>query len=127
MAYQVEVTEEFRTWYEVELDAPEQESVFRVVSMLEDVGPSLRFPMTSGIVGSRFSHMRELRIQHEGRPYRILYAFDPRRMALLLLGGNKTGDDRWYDRMIPKADALYEKHLEHLQEQDHIGQQRAKE
>jgi hypothetical protein len=64
--------------------------------------------------GSRFSHMRELRVQHDGRPYRVLYAFDPRRAALLLLGGDKTGDDRWYDRMVPKADTLYERHLNEI-------------
>ena len=55
--------------------------------------------------------MRELRIQYEGRPYRVLYAFDPVRVALLLLGGDKTGDDRWYEKMVPKADDLYEEHL----------------
>jgi hypothetical protein len=58
--------------------------------------------------------MRELRIQHEGRPYRVLYAFDPRRIALLLIGGEKTGDDRWYDKTIPKADAVYERHLQQI-------------
>jgi hypothetical protein len=58
--------------------------------------------------------MRELRIQHEGRPYRVLYAFDPRRAALLLLGGDKTGDDRWYQKMIPQADALYQRHLRQI-------------
>lgn len=83
----------------------------RVVDMLEVSGPQLKFPISSGINGSKFSHMRELRIQHEGRPYRVLYAFDPQRSALLLLGGDKTGDDRWYERMVPKADALYERHL----------------
>jgi len=55
--------------------------------------------------------MRELRVQHKGRPYRILYAFDPRRVAILLIGGDKTGDDRWYDRYVPIADRLYEEHL----------------
>lgn len=55
--------------------------------------------------------MRELRIQHKGRPYRVLYAFDPRRVALLLIGGDKTGDDRWYDRYVPIADRLYDEHL----------------
>ena len=82
--------------------------------MLEDAGPKLPFPLSSGIKGSAFTHMRELRIQHEGRPYRVLYAFDPRRAALLLLGGDKSGDNRWYDKMIPKADALYEQHLRQL-------------
>lgn len=55
--------------------------------------------------------MRELRIQHHGEPYRVLYAFDPRRVAILLLGGQKTGDDRWYEQNIPEADALYDRHL----------------
>jgi hypothetical protein len=52
--------------------------------------------------------------EFKARPYRVLYAFDPRRTALLLLGGDKTGDERWYERMIPKADALYESHLREL-------------
>jgi hypothetical protein len=55
--------------------------------------------------------MRELRIQHEGRPYRVLYAFDPRRAAILLLGGDKTGDDRWCEAHVPVADALYDDYL----------------
>jgi hypothetical protein len=58
--------------------------------------------------------MRELRIQHMGRPYRVLYAFDPRRSAILLIGGDKTGDDRWYDVHVPIADQLYEAYLEEL-------------
>ena len=116
MIYEVEVTGEFRQWYEDSLSASEQEDVTRVVEMLEQAGPMLPFPYSSGIQGSKFAHMRELRIQHEGRPYRVLYAFDPRRAALLLLGGEKTGDDRWYTKMIPKADALYERHLKKITE-----------
>ncbi len=58
--------------------------------------------------------MRELRTQHDGRPLRTLYAFDPRRTAILLLGGDKTGNDRWYDENIPIADRLYDQHLEQL-------------
>jgi hypothetical protein len=63
------------------------------------------------VKGSKFSHMRELRIQHEGRPYRVLFAFDPVQTAFLLAGGDKMGDDRWYDKMIPKADAIFAEHL----------------
>lgn len=59
--------------------------------------------------------MRELRIQHHGRPYRVLYAFDPRRSAVLLIGGDKTGDNRWYKRFVPKADTLYDEYLEDIQ------------
>lgn len=61
--------------------------------------------------------MRELRIQHKGDPYRVLYAFDPRRSAILLLGGNKTGDDRWYTRNVPIADRLYDEYIEELREE----------
>lgn len=61
--------------------------------------------------------MRELRIQHAGRPYRVLYAFDPRRAAILLLGGDKTGQDRWYEQFVPTADALYDEHLETLKKE----------
>ena len=110
MAYEVEVSDEFKTWYE-DLSEPEQNSVERVVLMRMEAGPALGYPQSTGIKDSKFSHMRELRIQHEGRPYRVLYAFDSLRVALLLLGGDKTGDDRWYERMVPKADDLYEEHL----------------
>jgi len=64
--------------------------------------------------------MRELRIQHKGDPYRILYAFDPRRMAILLIGGCKTGDDTWYDTFVPIADRLYDDHLEILKNEGEL-------
>lgn len=85
--------------------------------MLEDDGPQLRHAHSSSITSSRHGHMRELRIQHRGRPYRVLYAFDPRRtaiLAILLLGGDKTGNDRWYEEFVPVADRLYDVHLETL-------------
>jgi len=75
-------------------------------------GQQLKFPHTSRINRPKHDHMRELRIQHEGRPYRILYAFDPRRSATLLIGGDKTGDKRWYDVHVIIADRLYDAHLE---------------
>ena len=59
-------------------------------------------------------NMRELRIQHAGDPYRVLYAFDPRRTAILLFGGNKSGNDRWYEEYVPIADKLYDEHIETL-------------
>jgi hypothetical protein len=114
MPYEVEVSDEFKDWYEP-LSEAEQSGIERVVLMLMEAGPFLGFPYSSGIEGSRFGHVRELRIQHEGRPYRVLYAFDPTRAALLLLGGDKTGDSRWYQNMIPKADSIYEEHLQTLE------------
>jgi hypothetical protein len=61
--------------------------------------------------------MRELRVQHQGRPYRVLYAFDPRRVAILLIGGDKTGNDRWYEEFVPRADRLYDRHIETLKQE----------
>ena len=113
MAYEAEVSDEFKAWYE-NLSEPEQNSVERVVLMLMEAGPALGYPHSTGIKGSKFSHMRELRVQHEGRPYRVLFAFDPTRAAFLLVGGDKAGDDRWYDKMVPKADAIYADHLKSL-------------
>lgn len=55
--------------------------------------------------------MRELRVQHKGEPYRIFYAFDPRRVAILLIGGCKSGENRWYEKFVPKADSIYDNHL----------------
>lgn len=107
---EVEYTDPFGSWWN-ELSEAEQESVATVVGLLEIRGPTLGFPHSSGVSGSRYRHMRELRVQHRGRPYRILYAFDPRRTAVLLIGGDKTGDGRFYARMMPIADRLYDEHL----------------
>jgi hypothetical protein len=85
--------------------------------LLEARGPHLGFPHSSAIEQSKHSHMRELRTQHQGRPYRTLYAFDPRRTAILLIGGDKTGDDRWYETNVPIADRLYDEHLEELRKE----------
>ena len=84
--------------------------------LLEAAGPHLPFPH-----GSRHAHMRELRIQHKGEPYRVIYAFDPRRVIILLLGGNKTGADRWYEKFIPIADKLYDEHLSTIQKEQRHG------
>jgi hypothetical protein len=108
-------TDEFEVWWDG-LSVEEQDSIDPVVLMLGQEGATLRFPYSSGIKGSRYSHLRELRIQHQGRPYRILYAFDPDRNALLLIGGDKTGDDRWYEIFVPIADRLYREHLKELED-----------
>jgi hypothetical protein len=112
MAWEAEYTDEFGEWWE-ELDGDEQEAVYAS----ETLGPNLRYPHTSGVETSRHGHMRELRVQHRGRPYRVLYAFDPRRVAILLIGGDKTGNDRWYEEFVPRADRLYDRHLETLKQE----------
>lgn len=116
MTWEIEYTDEFGSWWS-SLNEDEQESVAAYVRLLEMRGTSLPFPYSSGITGSKHSHMRELRVQHQGKPYRVLYAFDPRRVALLLIGGDKTGNDRWYEKHVPIADTLYEAHLQTLRKE----------
>jgi len=113
MTWDIEYTDEFYAWWDT-LNVDEQQSVAASVRLLIANGPLLGFPYSSGINGSRHEHMRELRTQHAGRPYRTLYAFDPRRAAILLAGGDKTGNDRWYKTFVPIADRLYDEHLEQL-------------
>lgn len=116
MSWDVEFTDEFGDWWSG-LSEQEKEALDVSVRLLEERGPALGFPHSSGINGSRYSHMRELRTQVGGRPLRTLYAFDPRRSAILLIGGDKTGDDRWYEENIPLADRLYDEHLEQLRKE----------
>ncbi|BAZ02577.1 hypothetical protein NIES37_65900 [Tolypothrix tenuis PCC 7101] len=116
MAIEVEYIDEFEQWY-LTLGEAEQDSIDVVVELLEERGVNLRSPYSTDIKGSRHGNMRELRIQHKGEPYRILYCFDPRRMAVLLLGGNKKGNDRWYEENVPKADRLYDELLKELEDE----------
>lgn len=114
--WEIECTDEWVAWWGA-LDADEQESVAFVVTLLEQQGPGLSRPYSAPVKSSRHPHMRELRIQHRGRPCRTLYAFDPRRCAILLIGGDKTGKDRWYKEFVPRADRLYGEHLEILEQE----------
>jgi hypothetical protein len=106
----IEYTDKFGAWWDT-LSEEEQIDVQAVVGLLEKMGPTLTNPHSSKINGSKLSRLRELRIQHAGRPFRVLYAFDPNRTAILLVGGDKTGDNRWYFKNIPVAEAEYASHL----------------
>jgi hypothetical protein len=113
VAWEVEFSDEFGRWWD-SLTAAEQKSVDFSVRLLQESGPTLRMPHSSGVEMSRHARMRELRIQHEGWPYRVLYAFDQRRTAMLLIGGDKAGNNRWYEEYVPLADAIYDRHLREL-------------
>ena len=116
MEWEVEYTDEFEHWWDG-LTEDEQVDVGAKARVLQRVGPSLRRPHSDVIGSSRHPNMKELIIQHAGRPYRVLYAFDPRRAAILLIGGDKTGDDRWYEKYVPVADNLYDEHLATLKKE----------
>jgi hypothetical protein len=113
VVWEVEFTDEFAQWWDT-LTEGAQEAVDAKVLMLERCGPNLSYPHSTAIKGSRYP-LRELRVQYQGDPLRVVYVFDPRRTALLLLGGDKTGDDRWYEKFVPLAEKLYLSHLETLE------------
>jgi hypothetical protein len=89
-----------------------------LVGLLEAKGVSLGHPYSSAIKGTKHP-IRELRVQSGGRPLRVLYAFDPRRQAVLLLGGDKTGDDRFYETVVPRAERIWEQYLTELEAGQH--------
>jgi len=115
--WEVEYTDEFGGWWD-SLSAGEQEALAHDVEVLRQVGPGLGRPRVDTVNGSKFRNMKELRTQHAGHALRTFFAFDPRRTAILLVGGDKSGDKRFYERMIPLADRLYEEHLKELEREE---------
>jgi hypothetical protein len=119
VAWEVEYTDEFELWW-ASLTHDEQADVNASVELLEQHGPQLGRPHVDTINGSRHSNMKELRTQSGGRPLRTFFAFDPRRSAILLIGGDKSGDKRFYDRMVPIADDLYDTYLKEIEREGRI-------
>ena len=109
--WEVASTDEFDAWWYT-LDDFARASIDAHVQLLEEHGPNLGYPYSTDIAGSRHGNLRELRVQSKGRPLRLFYAFDPCRTAILLIGGDKTEDKRFYERIIPVADRLYARHLQ---------------
>jgi hypothetical protein len=115
MTWEVEVSDEFIEWY-LDLSMNERASVASCVEMLELRGPELGRPYVDTLYGSAYSNLKELRVQHQGLPLRVLFAFDPRRNAYLILGGDKSGDKSWYAGAIRRAEAIYAQHLKEIGE-----------
>ncbi len=121
MQWEVEYTDQFGEWWN-SLDSDAQEDIDVAVRLLEARGPALTRPHADTVKDSRYPNMRELRVQSKGRPLRVFYAFDPRRTAILLIGGDKTGltDERFYGKYIPIADQLYDEHLETIKREEQL-------
>ena len=107
MRWKVETSVEFDRWFE-SLSPKEEDQVASAIGALKAEGPNLGRPLVDSIKASRHSNMKELR----RRSFRILFAFDQRRVAVLLVGGSKEGEwNRWYKRAVRVADELLEEHL----------------
>lgn len=116
MEWNIVFDPDFRIWF-YQQEQGFQDEVLAVLSVLAEFGPKLGRPRVDTLEGSSFNNMKELRVQYKGDPWRILFAFDPQRQAILLVGGNKSGNKRWYKENIPIADNRYEKYLETLKEE----------
>jgi hypothetical protein len=113
--WEVEYTDEFENWW-ADLTPDQQEALDDRVMLLAEHGPGLKRPVVGDITGSRHANMKELRAS-KGGALRVLFAFDPRRHAILLLGGDKSGQwTEWYRSAIPHADELYDTHLQELRD-----------
>jgi hypothetical protein len=119
MLYEVNITDEFGDWWEG-LSVTQQEDISARVELLEQSGPALGRPVVDRVTTSAFHHMKELRCSSDGT-LRVLFAFDPRREAILLFGGDKAGDwSDWYERAVPEADRLYTEYLRELRREGFI-------
>ena len=117
MEWKVLLDPEFEIWL-LEQESELREAVLAHAVLLGKYGPALGRPRVDTLQGSKLSHLKELRVQHQGCPWRVLFAFDPKRRAILLLGGNKRGDKRWYKKAIPLAEQRYQRHLQSMEKTD---------
>ena len=114
MRCEVVKSSEFESWWRG-LPEGEQNSVTAAVTRLQREGVTPGHPRTSDVKSSRHGNMRELRIQSGGQAIRVFYAFDPRRTAVVLVGGRKRGQEkRFYREHVRRADAIYDEYLRQL-------------
>ncbi|OHV48549.1 addiction module toxin RelE [Frankia sp. CcI156] len=110
--WEVRVTNEFLAWVN-ELDPRSRALVVDAIDRLADAGPSLGRPLVDRLVGSEIHNLKELRPASAGTSeIRVLFVFDPWRCAILLVGGDKSGDwSGWYRTAIPRAETLYAEYM----------------
>lgn len=107
-------TECFNTWFMAQ-DEATQDSVAATINLLKLGGPNLSRPYADSVKGSQYHNMKELRIQHHGKPIRAFFAFDPLRQAIVLCAGDKSNDKQFYERMIRIADNEFMRYLQNLE------------
>ena len=123
MAWEVIAHEEFAAWLVDQSDKVQVgvAASVAVLAVLAELGPRLGRPRVDTLYGSDFDNMKELRFKVGRSPYRVLFAFDPIRRAILLVGGDKGKDKRWYDINIPIADDRFRQHLATMKDEADDG------
>ena len=111
-----------------ELPESVQDEILALMGLLRQFGPALGRPRVDTLNGSRHANMKELRFDAADGVWRVAFAFDPRRRAILLVGGDKPGssEKRFYKQLIKKADTRFAAHVERLEEEARLERQRNK-
>ncbi len=106
MGWNITNTASFETWFDIQSEEV-RVAILAHLKALAAEGPHLGRPYCDTLKGTTVANLKELRVQVGGAPYRVLFAFDSERAAVLLIGGNKAGSKRWYDVTIPIAEKLF--------------------
>ena len=117
MEWVVLLDPDFESWL-LEQDTGMRRAIAAHGALLQQYGPTLSRPQVDTLKGSKLVNLKELRVQYQGEPWRVLFIFDPKRRAILLVGGTKRGNARWYKTAIPLAEKRYKRHLAEM-EKDH--------
>ena len=108
--WEIQRTDLLAEWVK-SLDEDAREAILKYLIILKEIGPNLGRPHVDTIKQSKYKNMKELRIQNKKRLFRIFFIFDTDRQAILLIGGDKRGEKKFYGKMIPLADNLYEEYI----------------
>jgi hypothetical protein len=115
----VEIGDEFEPEYDA-LPEEVQDELLAMTRLLQQFGPQLKRPHADTMNGSRHANMKELRFKAADGIWRVAFAFDPKRKAVLLVAGDKSGvsEKRFYRELIEKADDRYDAHLARLKKKE---------
>lgn len=115
MSWRIQISEEFEPEF-FALQSEVQDAILTVTRLLRQFGPQLGRPQVDTLNGSRHANMKEMRLSAAGGEWRVAFAFDPVRRAMLLVAGDKSGggERRFYRELIRKADGRFDRHLARL-------------
>jgi len=110
MPWEIVYSSEFEAWF-IKLDNDSAKAIARSLGILRELGPMLGRPHVDTLKESRIKNLKELRTQCKQQVFRTMFVFDPARNAVILIGGDKTGDKRFYEKIIPLAEEIYSDYL----------------
>ncbi len=129
MVWALVYLKEFEDWLDRQSEDLQDEALAHL-ELLKEIGPVLSRPHADTLKGSKIRNLKELRFTYAGAPIRILYVFDPNQHGVIILAGDKSGDKRWYEVNISKAEKLYGQHLQKLfaerEKQEKLEQEKEK-